>query len=156
MRWMLRLAFPLVAFWLLLSGHFTWLLLSLGAVSVATTAVLVRRMETERAGISARLSLHLPRYCVWLAGEVLVSSLAVVRQVWAPRVAPAPCVDRTPTEDLPELSQVIYANSITMTPGTLSLTVDDEGIEVHALRASDLAVLQDGKMLRRVHKLEVR
>ncbi|MPY81428.1 MAG: cation transporter, partial [Actinophytocola sp.] len=50
----------------------------------------------------------------------------------------------------------IYANSITLTPGTLSLTVDDNGVEVHSLKASDIGELQAGEMHGRVRRLEVR
>jgi multicomponent Na+:H+ antiporter subunit E len=59
-----------------------------------------------------------------------------------------------PTPGLPELSQVIYANSITLTPGTLSLRVDDDGIEVHSLDPAGLRELRAGGMRDRVRKLE--
>jgi multicomponent Na+:H+ antiporter subunit E len=48
---------------------------------------------------------------------------------------------------------VIYANSITLTPGTLSLRVDDEGIEVHSLDPAGIGQLRGGGMLARVRKL---
>lgn len=158
MRWIPRLAPFLAAFWLLLSGHFTVLLTALGALSVVLVIWIVRRMDiVDHESLPLHLSpRHTPQYSLWLAGKVLQSALAVARQVWSPRGALQPVVDRTPTRDLPELSQVIYANSITMTPGTLSLSVDDEGIEVHSLQRSGISELQAGGMLTRVRRLEAR
>lgn len=157
MPWIPRLAPLLAAFWLVLSGHFTPLLMALGALSVVLVAWIVRRMDVvDHEGLPLHLSLRVPQYCVWLAGKILFSSLSVARQVWSPRLAPRPGVGVTPSPDLPELSRVIYANSITLTPGTLSLSVDDQGIEVHSLKASDIAELQAGGMWRRVRRLEVR
>lgn len=157
MRWVPRLAPLLAAFWLVLSGHFTPLLLALGALSVVLVVAIIRRMDViDHESLPFHLRLRTSRYCVWLAGKILQSALAVARQVWSPRRTPRPAVDAVPTGDLPELSQVIYANSITLTPGTLSLSVGDEGIEVHGLQESDVAELQAGGMLGRVRRLEVR
>lgn len=157
MRWIPRLVPLLAAFWLVLSGHFTPLLLALGALSVGVVAWVVRRMDVvDHEGLPLHLTLRTPQYCVWLAGQVLQSSLAVARQVWSPWHPPRPGVGMTPVHDLPELFQVIYANSITVTPGTLSLWVGDEGIAVHGLQEADIAELQAGKMLGRVQRLEAR
>ncbi|MQA03947.1 MAG: cation transporter [Streptosporangiales bacterium] len=156
MRWVIGLAAPLVAFWLLLSGHYTVLLLTLGVVSIVLTVWVVSRMERAEVHIPVRMALRLPLYCLWLGGQILLSALKVLGQVWSPRLAPKPRVDVTPVDGIPELSQAIYANSITLTPGTLSLEVDDRGIEVHALRSTDLDDLQAGSMLRRVKPLEGR
>lgn len=157
MLWMFRLVPLLAAFWLVLSGHFTTLLMSLGVVSVLLVSWIVYRMGAiYPEGSPARLSRYLPVYCVWLTGQVVLSALSVTRQVWSPGGTLRPAVDLTPANDLPELSQVIYANSITLTPGTLSLSVDDESIEVHSLNEPDLAELRAGGMLERVRQLEAR
>lgn len=152
-----RLALSLAAFWSLLSGHYTVLLLIFGLLSILVVVVLVNRMDVaDGARFRVRMSLRAPRYAGWLAWQVLMSSLAVLRQVWSPRLAPRPAVGVTPVDDLSEVGTVVYANSITLTPGTLSLQVDDAGIEVHALRRSDLDDLRSGVMLDRVRRLERR
>jgi multicomponent Na+:H+ antiporter subunit E len=58
----------------------------------------------------------------------------------------------TPARDLPDLLQVVYANAITLTPGTLSLDVDDDRIEVHSLEQAGIDELRDGEMLRQVRR----
>lgn len=157
MRWIPRLAPLLAAFWLLLSGHYTALLLALGAVSIVLVGWVVHRMDVvDHEGLPLHLSPRAPLYMVWLSGQVVKSALSVAWQAWSPHRTPRPAVGVTPARDLPELSQVIYANSITLTPGTLSLAVDDEGIEVHSLNASGLTELRAGGMLERVRRLEAR
>lgn len=157
MRGTLRAAPLLVLFWAVLSGHFDPLFLVLGTFSVVLVCMLTWRARLgEQETVSVPLSLRLLRYLPWLVKDVLVSAVAVVRKVWAPRTALRPVVGITPTDDLSSLSQVVYANSITFTPGTLSLDVDEDRIKVHSLEAADIESLNTGRMLRRVQRLEAR
>ncbi|MGW0824373.1 Na+/H+ antiporter subunit E [Streptomyces sp. NPDC002845] len=150
----LRIApFPVV-FWLLLSGHFEPLLLALGAVSVAVVCWLTRRAGLDHQSVTLSFALRLPRYFLWLSGQVLLSTYTVMRKVWSPRPALRPVVESTPAAHLPELSQVVYANSITLTPGTLSLDVDEDAIKVHSLERAGVDELREGVMLSRVRQTE--
>ena len=153
----LALVPPLAAFWLLLSGHYTALLLGLGLLSVVVVAWLVHRMAAvDGVDVSVWPPLRSPLYLVWLIGQVAVSSLAVLRQVWSPRPALRPGIGRTGTDGLSETGAVAYANSITLTPGTLSLRVDEANIEVHALQEPDLDELRAGEMRDRLRHVEGR
>jgi multicomponent Na+:H+ antiporter subunit E len=155
--WIPRTAPLLAVFWFVLSGHVEPLLLALGGLSVALVCWLSWRAGVaEYHGAPASFVLRLPRYLLWLGKEVLVSSVAVVRKVWSPHPVLRPVVAATLSPDVRELSQVVYANSITLTPGTLSLDVDDDQIEVHSLEPADIDELRTGAMLRRVRRLEAR
>jgi multicomponent Na+:H+ antiporter subunit E len=77
-----------------------------------------------------------------------------LRKVWSPRPDLRPAVARTAADELPPVAQVVYANSITLTPGTLSLEVDDRSIEVHSLDPEGIEELDRGEMLRRVRATE--
>ena len=149
------MALPLAVFWLVLSGQDGSLFLTLGGLSVALVCwVSWRAGLTEQHARTVPITLHMPRYLLWLGKEVLVSSASVVRKVWSPRPGLRPVVAATPSRDLPDLSQVIYANSITLTPGTLSLHLTDDRIEVHSLDSTDIETLEDGAMLAQVRRLE--
>jgi multicomponent Na+:H+ antiporter subunit E len=149
------MALPLTVFWLVLSGHVEPLFLVLGGLSVVLVCwVCWRAGLAEQHPVTVPLALRLPRYLLWLGKEVLVSSFAVVRKVWSRRPELRPVVAVTPSRDLPDLSQVVYANSITLTPGTLSLHLEDDRIEVHSLDGTDLDTLDAGAMLARVRRLE--
>lgn len=148
---------PLVLFWLVLSGHYTLLLIMLGSVSVALVCWLSWRADfPEREDVALPLSPRLPRYVLWLGKEVLFSAVAVVRRVWSPRPDLRPVVGVTPSPEMSVFTQVVYANSITLTPGTLSLDVDEDRIEVHSLDAGDVDALREGEMMRRARGLETR
>jgi multicomponent Na+:H+ antiporter subunit E len=153
----MRMATFLAGFWLVLSGSFEPLLLTLGALSVALVCWLARRAGVDQHhGATVSLALRLPRFCLWLAVKVLVSALAVVRRVWSPRLDLRPVVAPTPARHLPDLLQVMYANAITLTPGTLSLDVGDDRIEVHSLDQNGVDELRDGEMLSRVRRAGAR
>lgn len=152
--WHLRMTPLLGAFWLVLSGHLEPLFLTFGALSVGVVSWLCWRAGLGRPpGATARFALLLPWYGLWLAKEVLVSAAAVARRVWSPTPDLMPSVATTSSGGLPELSQVLYANSITLTPGTLSLDVGEDHIEVHSLDPAGVKALHAGAMLRRVQRI---
>lgn len=145
------------AFWLVLSAHFEPLMLAFGAVSITVVCAMAWRAELYlHRDLTARFAVRLPRYFLWLGWKVFVSSLAVVRKVWSPRPTLRPVVGSIPARDLQELSQVTYANSITLTPGTLSLDVSDKLIRVHSLEQAGIDELRSGAMLIRVPRTGAR
>lgn len=146
----------LAAFWLVLSGHYTVLLITVGAASIALVVWISQRMEIVDEEQPIHLTLSLPRYVAWLGVQMLVAAVRVARLVWLPRPTLRPVVGRVPAQDMSHLAQTIYANSITVTPGTLAMTVDDESIEVHSLQPAGLEGLRRGAMLGRVRRLESR
>ncbi|TDB88949.1 cation transporter [Actinomadura sp. KC216] len=153
----LQLVPLLVAFWLVISGHYTPLLLILGAFSVVLVVWVVLRMAViDEESLPLRLVPRLPRYLLWLGGQILLSALTVVRLVWSPRRRPRPVVGTMPTTGLSDMSKVVYANSITLTPGTLSVSFREEDIEVHSIHQEGLTELEGGAMLDRVTRLEAR
>lgn len=144
----------LAAFWLALSGHYTALLISVGAASVVLVIWISNRMEIVDEEQPIHITLSLPRYTGWLMIQILIAAWRVARLVWSPRPALRPLVGIVPAEDLSHLAQAIYANSITLTPGTLAMTVDDDSVEVHSLQPAGLDDLRRGAMLDRVRRLE--
>lgn len=155
----LKLAPVLIAFWLLLSGHYTTLLLSLMVVSTGVVCWLIWRADFDRRfdvtpffDIRLAFVLRTIAYLPWLAWQVLVAAVSVTRRVWSPRPDLRPTVARTPADHMEHVPQVLYANSITLTPGTLSLDVDDDAIEVHGLDPEGIEELDAGEMLRRVRR----
>jgi len=145
----------LAAFWLLLSGHYTPLLLAFGAASVAGVTALAHRMDiVDHEATPLHLSLRAPMYWLWLVWQMLLSSWDVTRRIWSPHPRIEPVLRRTSTAGMSELAQVIYANSITLTPGTLSVTVHDDGIDIHALEGALVDDLDRGGMAVRAKRLD--
>ena len=130
----LILGVALFVIWLLWSGHYTLLLLSLGTFSCLLVVVLVRRMEVfepERQHI--HLLLPLPLYWPWVLWMIVVANLNIAWLVLHPKLRIAPQVLKVKASQKSELGRVIYANSITLTPGTVVLDMEGDTITVHTL-----------------------
>ncbi|WP_424947729.1 Na+/H+ antiporter subunit E [Candidatus Spongiihabitans sp.] len=143
----------LAAIWCLLSGHYTALLLSLGALSCLASYWVYRRVAGQttlpRPG---RRPLRHALYTAWLVGEIIKSSVAVIGAIFNPKKL-APQFFSVDASGLDETGRVIYANSITRTPGTVSVDVSETEIQVHGLLARSKAGLMDNKMLAKVRRL---
>jgi multicomponent Na+:H+ antiporter subunit E len=143
--------------WLLLSGFFTPLQLSFGAMSCAFTLWLTVRLGLlPRDYLRLRVAARSPRYIVWLAWEIVKSNLHVARVVLAPRMPLQRQVVRLQPTQRSGLGVAIYANSITLTPGTLTMDADGGVLEVHALTTAVADDLRSGEMDHRVTRLEGR
>ena len=146
----------LVLLWVLLSGQYSPLFLGLGLASVALVAWIVHRMErADGARLEIRLrSFATLRYAFWLFGQIVRANIEVARLALSPRMRVCPVVLRVPASQRTELGRVLYANSITLTPGTVSVHLGEEEVEVHALTRDAAASLAGGEMGRRVEELE--
>ncbi|UTW44214.1 Na+/H+ antiporter subunit E [bacterium SCSIO 12696] len=141
----------LAVFWLLLSGYIQPLLLSFGAASVAIVLFVLHRMdavdqEPEDVGNGPQII----RYTVWLLGQIMKSSTHVTKLVWGSSSQVSPCLANVSAQNVPPESQVLYANSITLTPGTLSVDLEDGQITVHALQKASIEELEQGDMERKI------
>ena len=140
---------------LLLSGHTSPLLLSLGLVSVAAIVACAARLELlDEEGIPVGLLPGLMRYGPWLFIQIIRSNLDVAKRIVNPKLPIHPTVIHVDATDHTEVGRVIYANSITLTPGTISLDVSEDAIEVHALTEEAANDLMSGEMGRRVQRTE--
>lgn len=159
MLYFLLLFAVLYGFWLLLSGYWNSpLLLMLGLASSLLAAWIGTRLEPpDSRGYSLGMLLRLPRYLGWLFVAIVKSNLDVVRRIWHPHTDPiSPVVGRLPVSQTTRLGKTIYANSITLTPGTVAIEVSDDEVLVHALTESAFADLAGGEMDRRVTAAEGR
>jgi len=149
----------LLAFWALCSGqvdpHHHRYLMSCGVVSCLATVWICRRLgivDGELVPLAALL--RLPRYGLYLLKEVILANWDVFKRVWAgdppldPRVIEIPCGLRT------DFVRTVYANSITLTPGTVVMEVEPDRLIIHALTAEAADGVQTGAMERENAKLE--
>ena len=150
----LLLGVLLAAAWVLWSGFFKPLLLVLGAVSCALVLVIAHRMHLFDTDVFAlRLTARLFRFWVWLGREVIRSSLEVTRAVLSPRLPISPTVAEFDSRCEHPVDRAILGNSITLTPGTLTLSIDGQHFTVHALTEQAAQDIVQGEMDRRVSEL---
>ena len=150
----LLLGLLLVAAWLLWSGLYKPLLLALGAVSCLLTVYIVRRMGyLDQHTFAFHSKFGLLGYWAWLAREIVYSSLEVAGVVLRRELKVDPRIVALDAKSLDRLDQALLGNSITLTPGTLTLDVHEGRLLVHALTPEGARALQAGEMQRRVEAL---
>ncbi|MEE4313617.1 MAG: Na+/H+ antiporter subunit E [Desulfofustis sp.] len=155
MRYVLALSTLLSVFWLINSGHYTPLMLFFMVVSVVFVAMLCRRLDVvDGESQPLNLTFSIPAYWLWLIKEVVVSNITVAGNVWGGAESISPRLIKVTAHQKTDIGKVIYANSITLTPGTVSVDLEGDQITVHALTRDSAAGLQTGEMDRRVCLVE--
>jgi multicomponent Na+:H+ antiporter subunit E len=154
----ISLAGVLFIFWLLLSGHYTVFLVGSGALAAVLVAWLGLRLgyADEEGHPIDLLGRAVFFYLPWLIKEIVKSALAVAWVIVRPSLPIAPRVIRVDTTQRRPVGTVAYANSITLTPGTITVEVNHRGhaLLVHALTEASAAGLATGEMDRRVTAME--
>ena len=133
--------------WLGLSGQFNILMLSFGLVSTLAVLYITRRMDSfDHEKYPTHLTVLLLRFWLFLAKEVIIANIDVLRRIFKPGNNISPQLFELPTHHKTVLSRVIYANAITMTPGTVSVSLNKKSITVHSLSKEAAVDLCSGRM----------
>ena len=148
----------MLALWLALAGMFQTLLVVFGLASCVLVVVVALRMDViDHEGHPIHLHpLGMLGYLGWLALEIVKSNIDVARRILDPALPIGPTLVRVPCSQHTDLGRVIFANSITLTPGTVSIDLDGTHVTVHALTAEGAESLAGGEMDARVTALEAR
>lgn len=143
----------LFAYWLLLSGHWdAWLIATGAGCAIAVVAFSAAQGIADAEGFPIGL---IPRglvYWPWLALQVLKSGLRVTRLILDPRLPISPTLVKVDTLQKTAVGIATYANSITLTPGTLTVEATERGraLWVHAIEREGAEGFADDEMNRRV------
>lgn len=149
------LALVLYGFWILMSGVLTPFFLAAGFGCALFVAWLGYRMEVvDREGHPFHLTWSALAYWPWLIVQILKSSLDVARILLDPKLPASPTVVRFRPRQKTAVGLVTHANSITLTPGTLSIEVGADRFTVHALTREGAAATVASDMDRRVERFE--
>lgn len=147
----ISLGLVMYGLWLLLSGHYKPLLLALGAASCVLVVWVAHRMDVvDREGHPIHLSWRALPYWAWLGWEIAKTNVEVALIILNPKLPISPRLVRVRASQKTELGHVVYANSITLTPGTVTVDLVDGDLEVHVLTKAAADDLEGGNMDRRV------
>lgn len=150
--------FVMLGVWLLWSGHYSFdhtLVMVLGIVSCGFVVFMARRMDcADKEGHPIHLALQLLLYIPWLVWAIVKANIDVAKRVLNPKLPISPCMVRIKATQKTDLTRVIFANSITLTPGTVSVDLVGDDILVHALTQEAAQDVQSGDMDQRVTHLE--
>ena len=145
----------LLAFWLLLSGHFTVFLVFAGVGSSAAVVWLARRMEVvDLEGVPIAFWRIVFSYWPWLAWEIVKAAWDVTKIILHPRLPISPTLVRFRPSQRSTVGLVIHANSITLTPGTITVEASATEFLVHGLTKAGAEACVGSEMDRRLARLE--
>lgn len=145
----------LFAFWLALSGHYTALLLGIGALCSLIGVGAARRMGVvDSEALPTQLFIPALTYFPWLAWEIVKSAWSVARIIVNPRLPISPTMTVVMASQKTSVGIATYANSITLTPGTITTNVKGNQLTVHALVRDGAIDLESGGMDARVTRFE--
>jgi len=151
----LLLLLVLAISWLLWSGLYKPLVMGLGAFSCLVSVYLAHRMGFFRHHKALVRQLpRLPGYWLWLLREIVVSSIDVAKLILTPSLPISPTVVVLKAKARTDVGQVILGNSITLSPGTVTLDVHEGKLLVHCLTSDGARELQKGEANRRAAALE--
>lgn len=153
----LSLFVALCVFWLLLSGFFTPFLLLAGIGSAAAVVWLARRMDVaDDEGHPIHLRAAIWAYWPWLLKEIVKSAWGVTLIILHPRLPISPTLVRFKPTQKTNVGLVIHANSITLTPGTITIEAGPDEFLVHCLTRAGAEGVIDSEMDRRATGCEDR
>ena len=145
----------LAVFWLINSGHYTLLILSLGLISIALVLYIAHRMDVaDHESQQLLIPPKIPGFHLWLVKQIVLANISVVKHIWLGNKTISPVLTKIKANQKTDMGKVIYANSITLTPGTVAVDLVGDQITVHALLRENIEVLQAGEMDRRICRLE--
>ncbi len=152
---LLSLAAFLFAFWLALSGHYTAMLVIVGVICTGICVLAATRMRTlDRESFPVELMPRTLTYYPWLLLEIVKSAWAVTRIILSPALPISPSMTVVKASQKTGAGLATYANSITLTPGTITTRVDGDELTIHALVREGADDLEAGGMDRRVTQFE--
>jgi len=155
MGYVVSAALVLFLFWFTLSGIYTPFLLISGALAAIGVALFCRRLKiVDKEGQPIYLLFSALRYWPWLVWQIVLSALSVSRIIVSPNLPISPTLLRVKASQKTDIGIVTYANSITLTPGTISVEVEEGEILVHAITKDSADGLEEGTMDRRVARFE--
>ena len=147
------LFFILFSLWLLMSGHYNLLIVSLGIISCAFCVYVAKRGKLiDEEGLPIFFMPRLLNYLIWLFKEILKSNLSTAKVIINGKVEPETFTVKT--SQVTDVAKVTYANSITLTPGTVTTKIQKGVFEVHALNSDFGNDVRTNEMDKKVTWLE--
>ena len=153
---LLKVFILIFIFWFLLSGMADLLMIMLGLLSSFFVVWIINKMDL----VDREVSFHnfniirLISYIIWLIKEIIISSIMVCIYIILPNKKVSPKIVKVKCSQKSEAAKVLYANSITLTPGTVTIDVSDDVFTVHTLDQSFEESLESKKMDKKVTDTE--
>ncbi|MFW5815914.1 MAG: Na+/H+ antiporter subunit E [Wenzhouxiangella sp.] len=154
MRNILFLTFTLAGLWLAISGVYKPVIFILGGASLMLVVWIALRMKIVGDEHNPLVfSWRLPVFWLWALGQIIQANLHVARLVFSPEKI-SPRIVSVPVPHKSSLGKVVYGNTCTLTPGTVTLGLDRDQLVAHALDRQSAQSLVSGRLADKICWLE--
>ncbi len=148
----------LFLFWILLSGKIDAIHLFFGGLSALLIAAYSAQLAKSILPPVSLLQMPVVffryvRYCIWLTGRILLAAVHVSRLVLSPRLPIHPRLYSHATPLKTDLERVLFANSITLTPGTITVDLKDGTLMIHQLDEDSSGDIHSGEMEKQIARI---
>lgn len=146
----------LFIFWIIFSGYFEFYFLSAGLLSLFLVVIITGKFFPQSRATLFMVGFRLSwlRFFIKLLREIFSSSIKVSKIIWSKKIEIEPEEGYVDCSYFSENKKVIYANSITLTPGTMTLKLEDGQIFVHAIDKSFMEDLRNGGLTRIIEEIK--
>lgn len=147
----------LLLLWIIFSGKITLEIIVLGLLLCSLLYWFMCKfmdysLHKDIAGLKRVPSFF--RYFLTLVWEIVLANIAVIRIILSPKMEIQPCLVRFKTDLKSETNRVLLANSITLTPGTYTIDLNEDEYLVHALDTSFSGGMDESVFVERLRKME--
>ncbi len=147
----------LLAFWFILNANITLEITITGLVLCTALYLFCWRFldisPKKEWNVCKRL-FRIISYLFWLVGQIFASAYSTIKLIWSPSLKVQPQLISFKTKLKTETGRVVLCDSITLTPGTISIALHDDEVMVHCLDESFAEGIEDNTMLKKVRELE--
>ncbi|MCA1779000.1 MAG: Na+/H+ antiporter subunit E [Xanthomonadaceae bacterium] len=148
------LSLLLAALWLAISGVYKPVILMLGGASLLLVVWLSLRMKIVGEEHNPTVfSWRLPLFWLWALVQIIQSNLHVARLVFSPQKI-SPRIVTVPVPMKSSLGKVVFGNTCTLTPGTVTIGLNREKLVAHALDRQSARALVSGQLAAKIVWLE--
>ncbi len=149
-------AIAMFSFWILLSGEFTFVLITSGIVASLIVAYISHDIFIGKPDIKVETIrvLKFIKYLPWLLWKIILANFEIAYLVLHPKSLIDPQIIRFETDLKTDLGIVTLANSITLTPGTVTVEANKEEFVIHAIWQKSAEGIIGGEMQRKVKEIE--
>ncbi|MBQ8802982.1 MAG: Na+/H+ antiporter subunit E [Tyzzerella sp.] len=145
--------------WIIFNGKVTVEITILGIVIAALVFAFVCKFmdySLQKEKDFYKKIMFLLAYVVLLVKEIIIANLAVIHLVLARNEVVEPIIVKFRTNLRSETLRVILANSITLTPGTITVSLEEDELTVHCLDKSLAEGMEDSMFVKMLEKMERR
>lgn len=144
--------------WIIFNGKITWEIVGFGAVIAAVMYAFICKFmdySIRRDILVMKKTIFILQYIAVLIWEIVKANWTVMKMILSVKKEKEPVLFRFKTGLKTRTARVVLANSITLTPGTITVSLEEDEYVVHCLDKSLAAGMEDSVFVRLLERMEL-